>query len=470
MKNITPVILSGGSGTRLWPLSRKYYPKQFINLINENTSVFQDTILRLPKIASEPLVVCNEDHRFLVAEQLRQVDITPCDIILEPTGKNTAPAITLAAMNLISKGLDPIMLVLPADHKIDNIAAFHESVDTARVLAEDNKLVTFGIIPSRPKADYGYIKVDKIKNQKYHQVISFTEKPDLKTAEKFFKDNSYYWNSGMFMFKASTLICELEKFAPKITENCFKSYEISQRDLDFTRIDIESFNKCPSLSIDYALMEHTKKAVVVPIDVKWDDIGSWESINKLKKFDKSGNSSTGDVIIKESKNTHIYSYHKLVTVYGISDLLIVDTHDALMVTTKDNSDNIKKIVSSLQQENRPELDDHRKVYRPWGYFDLIDTGNGFQVKRILVKPGKKLSLQKHLHRAEHWVVISGKASITCGTKNYILNKNQSAFIPRGAIHRLENREKSPLEIIEIQTGDYFGEDDIIRIEDDFSRV
>lgn len=471
MSNITPVILSGGSGTRLWPLSRKHYPKQFINLVNENTSVFQDTILRLPNIASDPIVVCNEDHRFLVAEQLRQLNVTPKDIILEPFGRNTAPAIALAAIKLTNKGLNPLMLVLPADHQIEDVSAFHESINTARILAEDNKFVTFGITPNKAKVDYGYIKADKRKkNHKHHKVISFSEKPDFETAEEFLKSKSYYWNSGMFMFKASTFISELEKFEPKIAQFCFKSVEESQKDLDFTRIDKDSFDKCPNLSIDYALMEHTNKAIVVPINVKWNDIGSWESMNNLKRLDKSGNSLTGDVVINDSKNMYIHSDHKLVAVCGVSDLLIVDTQDALMVTTKGNSNNIRNIVSSLQSENRQELDNHRKVYRPWGYFDLIDIGNGFQVKRILVKPGKKLSLQKHLHRAEHWVVVSGKANITCETKNYILNKNQSAFIPRGAIHRLENKEKSPLEIIEIQTGDYLGEDDIIRIEDDFSRV
>ena len=466
---ITPIILSGGSGTRLWPLSRKSYPKQFINLLNEDISVFQDTVLRLPKKTSEPLIICNEEHRFLVAEQLRELKKNALDIILEPIGKNTAPAITLAAISLINKKQDPILLVLPADHKIDDLDAFHHSINIAEKLAEKNKLVTFGVIPNQANTNFGYIEADIHDNQKFHKVISFTEKPNIQIAKEFIKSKNYFWNSGMFMFKASTFINEIKKFAPKIFEFCNKSLHKSHPDIDFTRIDITEFNNCPNQSIDYALMEHTDKSFVVPIDINWHDIGSWENLKKLKKSDKNGNSLTGDVIINDTTNTFVHSSHKLVSVHGVTDLIIVDTQDALMVTSRDNPDSIKNIVQTLEKENRPELNSHRKVLRPWGYFDSIDMGNGFHVKRILVKPGQKISLQKHLHRSEHWVVVAGTAKITCGKKHYLLQKNQSAYIPKGETHRLENQDKIPLEIIEIQTGNYLEEDDIIRLEDSYQR-
>ena len=466
---IVPVILSGGSGTRLWPLSRKLYPKQFLNLVNKNTSVFQDTILRLPANASNPLIICNEEHRFLAAEQIRQINKSSQGIILEPIGKNTAPAITLAALKILNNNVDPILLVLPADHVIKNIKKFHESIEVAKILAEEGKLVTFGIFPTEAKTDYGYIQAEINGNSKYHKINSFIEKPSLTKAKEYFIDGNYFWNSGMFMFKASVYLDELKQFAPKILNCCSKSLEIEYKDLDFTRLDTNEFFNCPDLSIDYAVMEKTKKSLVVPIDVGWNDIGSWETLIATKIKDKDGNSSEGDVILDGVKNTHIYSTNRLVSALNVSDLVIIDTQDALLVTNKNNTNNIKSIINNLKENKRLEIETHRKVFRPWGYYDSIDIGEGFQVKRISVKPNAKLSLQKHNHRAEHWVIVSGSATITCGKKKYVLEKNQSTYIPKGEIHRLENHGKVALEIIEIQTGSYLGEDDIIRLEDEYQR-
>jgi mannose-1-phosphate guanylyltransferase len=466
---IIPVILSGGSGTRLWPISRKLHPKQFINLVNENTTVFQDTILRLPKASSNPIIICNEEHRFLAAEQLRQINSTHEDIILEPVGKNTAPAIALAALKVINKNLDPLLLVLPTDHIIKDVKAFHKSIEIATSLAEDNKLVTFGVVPKKATTGYGYIETKIDNKAKYLKVKSFKEKPSLEKAQEYSNSGTHLWNSGMFMFKASIYISELKKYAPDILDCCSKSLENEYRDLDFIRLENSEFIKCPEQSIDYAIMEHTKKSIVVPIENNWNDIGTWESLMASKEISKNGNISDGDVTLEDVKNTYVYSTNRLVTALGVSNLIIIDTQDALLVTNKDNTQNIKTLIDTLKNKNRIEVDTHRKVYRPWGYYDLIDRGNEFQVKRILVKPGAKLSLQKHNHRAEHWVVVSGSATIICGRKTYILQKNQSTFIPRGEVHRLENHEKVPLEIIEIQTGDYLGEDDITRLEDDYQR-
>lgn len=466
---IVPVILSGGSGTRLWPLSRKLHPKQFLNLVNQNTSVFQDTVLRLPKAASEPLIVCNEEHRFLAAEQLRHINKSSQGIILEPIGKNTAPAIALAALRLLNDDEDPIMLVLPADHIIEDVKKFHESIEVGKTLAEKNKLVTFGILPNKAKTDYGYIKAKINDNSNHHKIDSFIEKPSLKKAQEYLKSGDYFWNSGMFLFKASIFLEELNLFAPQILDCCSKSLETEYKDLDFTRLNTSEFFNCPNQSIDYAVMEKTKKSLVIPIDIGWHDIGSWEALIETKNADKDGNSFEGNVVFDGVKNTHIYSENRLVSALDISDLVIIDTQDALLVTNKSNTQNIKRIVNILKKKKRSEVDTHRKVYRPWGNYDSIDAGNGFQVKRILVNPGAKLSLQKHNHRAEHWVIVSGTASITCGKKKYVLKKNQSTYIPKGEIHRLENHETVPLEIIEIQTGDYLGEDDIIRLEDDYQR-
>jgi len=465
---IVPIILSGGSGTRLWPLSRKLHPKQFIDLVND-TTLFQDTILRLPKNTANPLIICNEEHRFLAAEQLRQIDKESNGIILEPIGKNTAPAIALAALKFINNGEDPLLLVLSADHLIKNIDAFHQSIEVAEKLAENDKLVTFGIVPNKAETGYGYIKANIDNTADYYKIQSFTEKPNEENAKKYLDSGNYLWNSGMFMFKASIYLQELEKFEPEILASCKKSCQTEYKDKDFIRLNNDEFFQCPEQSVDYAVMEHTKDGVVVPLDANWSDIGSWDALWDAKNKDKNGNVSEGDVILDGAKNTYAYSSNRLVSVIGVSDLVIVDTNDALLVTDKNYSQNIKNVVNQLKQDSRTEADNHRKVFRPWGYYDSIDADNGFQVKRILVNPGAKLSLQKHEHRAEHWVVVKGVAKVTCGDKTFSLNENQSTYIPKGEVHRLENTEKIDLEIIEIQTGDYLGEDDIIRLEDDYQR-
>ncbi len=465
---IVPIILSGGSGTRLWPLSRKLHPKQFIDLVND-TTLFQDTILRLPKDAANPLIICNEEHRFLAAEQLRQINKESNGIILEPIGKNTAPAIALAALKFINNGEDPLLLVLSADHLIQNINTFHQSIKIAEKLAEKDKLVTFGIVPDKAETGYGYIQADMSNTNDHYNIQSFKEKPSQKDAEKYLDSGDYLWNSGMFMFKASVYLNELEKFEPEILNTCKKSCQTEYKDKDFIRLNNDEFYQCPEQSVDYAVMEHTENAMVVPLDANWSDIGSWDALWETKNKDDNGNVSEGDVILDKVKNTYAYSSNRLVSVTGVEDLVIVDTQDALLVADKKHSQNIKNIVNQLKDNGRSEADNHRKVFRPWGYYDSIDSDSGFQVKRILVNPGAKLSLQKHEHRAEHWVVVKGSAKVTCGDKVFTLRENQSTYIPKGDVHRLENQEKIDLEIIEIQTGDYLGEDDIIRLEDDYQR-
>jgi mannose-1-phosphate guanylyltransferase len=465
---IAPIILSGGSGTRLWPLSRKLHPKQFINLVND-TTLFQDTILRLPKDVADPLIICNEEHRFLAAEQLRQIHKNSNGIILEPIGKNTAPAIALAALKFVNNGEDPLLLVLSADHLIQDTDAFHQSIKIAEKLAEKDKLVTFGIVPNKAETGYGYIQADINNTTDSYNIQSFTEKPNQEDAQKYLDSGNYLWNSGMFMFKASIYLQELEKFEPEILTSCKKSCQTEYKDKDFIRLNNDEFRQCPEQSIDYGVMEHTEGAMVVPLDANWSDIGSWDALWDAKNKDSNGNVSEGDVILNGVKNTYTYSSNRLVSAIGVSDLVIVDTQDALLIADKNHSQNIKNIVNQLKKENRSEAENHRKVLRPWGYYDSIDVDDGFQVKRILVNPGAKLSLQKHQHRAEHWVVVKGIATITRGDDVFVLKENQSTYIPKGEVHRLENTEETDLEIIEIQTGDYLGEDDIIRLEDDYQR-
>ena len=465
---IVPVILSGGSGTRLWPLSRTFFPKQFINLVND-TTLFQDTIMRLPKEVSEPLIICNEAHRFIVAEQLRQIESGNIGIILEPVGKNTAPAIAIAAMKLLNDNKDPILLVLSSDHLIKNNQKFHYSIMVAKEIAEQKKLVAIGVEPSAAETGYGYIEIDNSDKSEYYNITSFTEKPNQKNAKKYLDSGNYLWNSGIFLFRASVYLRELEKFEPEIYTACKKSSKSVNIDSDFVRLDNIHFRKCPSKSIDYAVMEKTNNAVVVPFNGVWSDIGSWDTLWKAKPKDTNNNVIEGDVILDKVSNSYVYSSNRLVSATNLSDLIIIDTQDALLVSSKKSSQNINNIVEKLKIDSRSEKDDNRKVYRPWGYFDSIDYGEGFQVKRLFINPGAKLSLQKHQKRAEHWVVVKGIALVTCGEKKYKLTENQSTYIPKGEIHRLENREKNPLEIIEIQTGNYLGEDDIIRLEDDYER-
>ena len=465
---IIPIILAGGSGTRLWPLSRKLQPKQFISLLNE-TSLFQDTLLRLPKEALDPIVICNEDHRFLVAEQAREINVTLNSIILEPIGKNTAPAIALAAIKVLKDFENPILIVLAADHKIENTNAFHDAIKTAHKLAENNKLVTFGIIPESAETGYGYIETEKKDKAEYFEIKSFVEKPNKKNAIKFLNSGNYFWNSGMFMFNASIYLSELNKFEPEILSSCKKSLNNEYKDLEFLRIDKTEFSKSPNQSIDYAVMEKTNKAKVVPLDAGWSDVGSWDALMHSKIKDSLGNVVEGDVTLDNVKNSYLHSSSRLIAASNIENLIVIDTQDALLVTTRDNSLNIKNIVKRLKENKRTEAENHRKVYRPWGYYDSIDIGQNFQVKRILVNPGAKLSLQKHLYRSEHWVVVRGIAKITRGDEIFYLKENQSTYISQGEKHRLENTEKYPLEIIEVQTGNYLGEDDIVRLKDDYQR-
>jgi mannose-1-phosphate guanylyltransferase len=465
---IVPVILSGGSGTRLWPLSRRQYPKQFFSLVNE-TTLFQDTILRLPDEVSKPLIICNEEHRFIIAEQIRQIKSDTKGIILEPVGKNTAPAIAIAAMKLLNEDEDPILLILSADHVINDNKKFSKSIKVASKIASLGKMVALGIKPIKPEIGYGYIKVDNYKKNEFYNIISFTEKPNLEIAKKYLKSQNYYWNSGIFLFKASVYLSELKKYEPEIYSICKKSCVEFSKDLDFIRIENEGFNSCPNKSIDYAVMEKTKIGVVVPFAGGWTDIGSWESLWASKSKDRNSNVSEGDVILNKVYNSYIYSSNRLISANDISDLIIIDTKDALLVSSKKNSQNIKAIVQKLKLDGRSESENYRKLYTSWGYYDSVDFGKGFQVKRIFVNPGAEISLQKHKKRAEHWVVVKGVALITCGESKFKLNENESTYIPKGIMHRLENRELEPLEIIEIQTGNYLGEDDIIRLEDDYER-
>ena len=465
---IVPVILAGGSGKRLWPLSRKLYPKQFINLVN-NTSLFQDTILRLPEYCSSPIIVCNEEHRFIVAEQLRQIDIKPESIILEPVGKNTAPAITLAALYSVDKYNDSEFLVLSADHVIEDKEKFHHSISLASEIAVNGKLVTFGVLPSVPDTGYGYIEVDKKDFSTLQKIKSFKEKPDKKTAVKYLKSGNYFWNCGIFVFQSSKFLSELGKFEPQILNYCKKSIQNYHLDLDFIKINDTEFRKCPDKSIDHAIMERTTDGYVIPLDTNWSDVGSWPSLWNAKKKDQNNNVCEGDIVSSDTFDSFISSENRLVTTLGISDIVIIDTQDALLVASKKQINKIDRVYQKLNDSDRSELNIHRKVFRPWGYYDLIDKGQVYQVKRILVNPHSKLSLQKHKFRSEHWVVVKGIASVVRGDEIIQLLENQSAYIPIGVIHRLENKHNTPLEIIEIQVGTYLEEDDITRIEDEYSR-
>jgi mannose-1-phosphate guanylyltransferase len=463
--SICAVIMAGGSGTRLWPLSRAAHPKQFLSLHGKST-MLQETVNRLDWLEiSSSITICNEEHRFLVAEQLREVDKLG-SIILEPVGKNTAPAIALAAFHSIKE--DPLLLVLAADHVMQDNAAFEKAVSAAIPLAESGKLVTFGIVPNEPHTGYGYIKGGKACNPGF-EVDKFVEKPSLDLAKEYVASTEYYWNSGMFLFKASRYLEELNNYRPDIYEACKNSLDTTESDLDFSRINKEKFEACPSDSIDYAVMERTEDAVVVPMDAGWSDIGSWSSLWDISKKDENGNTAHGDVLLQNSRSSYIRSDGKLVAAVGIDDLVIVDTKDALMVAHKDCVQDTKIIVEQLKTNMRSEWELHREVCRPWGKYDSIDSGDGYQVKRITVKPGGKLSVQMHHHRAEHWIVVSGTAKITNGEKTFLLNKNESTYIPVGVIHSLENIEKVKLELIEVQSGSYLGEDDIVRFHDVYGR-
>lgn len=462
--------MAGGSGTRLWPLSRSLYPKQFLSLTSQH-SLLQETLNRLKGLdCLSPIIVSNNEHRFIVAEQLRQLGINNFQIILEPVGRNTAPAVALAALKALELYGDHLMLVLAADHAIQNIDAFHTAIVAAEKEALNNKLVTFGIVPTKPETGFGYIKKGERVNDSSFQVESFVEKPDIETAKDYLKQNCYLWNSGMFMFKASTYLEELNKYRPDILSACKESLSGACTDLDFIRLNSEKFAACPDESIDYAVMEKTQDCVVVPLDANWSDIGSWSSLWDISEKDKNKNVSHGDVINYNSKNNYIYSESALISTVGVNNLIIVQTKDAVLVAQQDNVQDIKKIVEILKDSKRNEHISHREVYRPWGRYDSVEHGERYKIKRIMVKPGECLSSQMHHHRAEHWVVVAGTAKVTCGEQTYYVAENESTFIPIGTIHSIENPGKIPLEVIEIQSGPYLEDDDIIRLADKYGRV
>jgi mannose-1-phosphate guanylyltransferase/mannose-6-phosphate isomerase len=464
---LTPVILSGGSGTRLWPLSRELYPKQLLPLVGERT-MLQETVLRLEGLeAAPPIVVCNEAHRFLVAEQLRQLAITPQAILLEPVGRNTAPAIALAALQARP---DALLLVLPADHVIRDVTAFQAAVTAAVPAAKAGKLVTFGVVPTMPETGYGYIRACPDNGEGAVRAIDrFIEKPDLATATRFLSEGGYFWNSGMFLFRADRCLVELERHAPDIAAAARAAMSAARPDLDFVRVDRAAFDACRSDSIDYAVMERTQDAVVVPLDAGWNDVGSWSALHAAQACDKDGNVARGDVIAEDSSGCYFYAESRLVSAVGLKDHVVVETKDAVLVAPKDRVQDVRKLVERLKASGRQEHLLHREVYRPWGSYDSLDYGQRFQVKRLTINPGAKLSLQLHHHRAEHWVVVSGTAKITCGEKVFLLEENQSTYIPVGVRHCIENPGRIPLHIIEVQSGSYLGEDDIVRFEDRYGR-
>ena len=463
---IKAVVMAGGSGTRLWPLSRAAHPKQFLALHGDDT-MLQATFKRLDGLdIKSSVTICNEEHRFFVAEQLREIDkLGP--IILEPVGRNTAPAIALAALSS-PEGEDPLLLVLAADHVIQDAAAFTKTVMNAAPLAEAGKLVTFGIVANEPNTGFGYIKKGESWSSGF-AVDAFVEKPSVEVAKEYLESGDYFWNSGMFLFKASRYLEELKKYRPDIYEACQLSVEGMSKDNDFLRINKEAFDACPSDSIDYAVMEKTDDAVVVSMEAGWSDIGSWSSLWDISEKDSNGNVTYGDATLHEAHNCYIRSDGKLVAAIGVDDLVIVATNDVLVVAHKDSVQYVKAVAQQLKAESRTEWEHHREVYRPWGKYDSIDSGERYQVKRITVKPGAKLSVQMHHHRAEHWVVVSGSAKVTNGDKTFLLSENESTYIPVGVIHALENPGKIELELIEVQSGSYLGEDDIVRFSDLYNR-
>jgi mannose-1-phosphate guanylyltransferase / mannose-6-phosphate isomerase len=482
---IIPVILSGGSGTRLWPLSRKQYPKQYLPLAGDNT-MLQETILRLSGLdnLADPIIVCNADHRFLVAEQCQQIDIASPTILLEPVGRNTAPAIAAAALQSLKKIDDAVLLILSADHVIQDVETFHQAINIARNQAQEGKLVTFGIVPTDANTGYGYIKtqgelpigkrgcpgVSKDNNDGAYKVEEFVEKPDLATAQTYLEQGNYLWNSGMFMFKAVTLINELTAHSLDIVNSVSDAVNNAKQDLDFIRLDKQAFESSPSDSIDYALMEKSDNVVVVPLDAQWNDIGAWSALHDIGTKDANGNVIKGDVIAQDTTNTYINANHHMVATIGVDNLIIVDTPDATFIATQDKAQEVKSIVESLQANGRDEGVMHRKVFRPWGWYDSIESGKHFQVKSLHVNPGAKLSLQMHHKRAEHWVVVSGVATVINGGDVLILKEGDSTYIPLGATHALENKTSEPLEVIEVQSGAYLGEDDIVRFKDIYGRA
>jgi mannose-1-phosphate guanylyltransferase/mannose-6-phosphate isomerase len=467
-----PVILSGGSGSRLWPLSREYFPKPLLPLVSDKT-LLQETACRLDGLpdVGDAVYVCNEEHRFLLAEQIAQLGKTPATIILEPAGRNTAPALTLAALYLLKRDPDAMMVVMPADHVMTEPLQFVAAVEQGSEHAEQGALVTFGIVPESPETGYGYIKRDTlVEGSTAYSVARFVEKPDRQTAERYVSEGDYYWNSGIFLMRADRWLDEISQYRPEILRNCREAMSTGIQDRDFFRVNKQKFHECPSDSIDYAVMEKTERAVVVPLSAGWSDIGAWSALWDICPHDHDGNVIQGDVLVEETHNSFLVAQHRCLATVGLDNVVVVETADAVLVASKDKAQNVKAIVSRLKGSGREECKVHRRVYRPWGSYEGIDAGSRFQVKRLSVKPGAQLSLQLHHHRAEHWVVVKGTARVTCGDQVFVLHENESTYIPIGEKHRLENPGNIPLEVIEIQSGSYLGEDDIVRFEDVYDRV
>ncbi|MDQ8020542.1 MAG: mannose-1-phosphate guanylyltransferase/mannose-6-phosphate isomerase [Moraxellaceae bacterium] len=478
--SLQPVILSGGSGTRLWPASRETYPKQLLALV-ENDTLLQATARRLdglPMTVAKPIVVSNEEYRFIIAEQLRQCGLGGGAIVLEPMGRNTAPAMELAALVARQGNADPVLLVMPSDHVIRDSAAFRKALEEGYALANDGALVTFGIVPDRPETGYGYLRIGAPfgRAASARGLAAFVEKPDAERAAHYVASGEYLWNSGLFMMKASVWQRALARFNPAMSAACAKAVDLAKKDLDFVRVDREAFAACPSDSIDYAVMEKIGQApelgaaVVIPLSAGWSDVGAWDALWQVCDKDEAGNVSRGDALLEDTQDSLVFAESRVVATLGIKDTIVVETPDAVLVAHKDHTQDVKKIVNRLKSTGKTLAQSHRKVYRPWGWYDSIDMGERFQVKRIVVNPGAKLSLQMHHHRAEHWIVVSGTAEVTNGENVLLLSENQSTYIPLGTTHRLANPGKVPLEIIEVQSGSYLGEDDIVRFEDTYGRT
>jgi mannose-1-phosphate guanylyltransferase/mannose-6-phosphate isomerase len=468
---LIPVILCGGTGTRLWPLSRKLLPKQFLPLVTDQ-SLLQDTVLRLAGVpqSEPPILVCNNEHRFLVAEQMHSLGVQPGTLVLEPKGRNTAPAIAVAARVALQRSPDACLLVLPSDHIVRDLPAFHRAVAAARAAVEAGALATFGIVPTEPATGYGYIEAgEAVAGSQARRIKRFVEKPDAATAARFLAQGGFLWNSGMFAFSAQSYLDELARLQPDIAAGAERALAASSRDMDFLRLDAEAFAACPADSVDYAVMEKTDRGVVLPADIGWSDVGSWASLWEVSDKDAAGNVVRGDVHLADAKRCLARSSGRMVSLLGVEDLIVVDTDDAVLVAARARSQEVKEVVERLERGKRTEHVSHRRVYRPWGYYESIDAGERFQVKRIMVKPGEALSLQMHHHRAEHWVVVSGTAKVTRGEQQIRLGENESTYIPVGEKHRLENPGKVPLYLIEVQSGAYLGEDDIVRFDDRYKR-
>ena len=466
---LKPVFLSGGVGSRLWPVSREAYPKQFLPLAGDQ-SMLLDTLARVSDLSeSPPTVICNDAHRFIVAEQLRESGSVGGEIILEPVGRNTAPAVAVAAMRALATDPEALLLVLPADHMIQRPEVFCEAVRSAGPLAEAGRLVTFGVVPDRPETGYGYIRRDELLEGDIFAIGEFVEKPDAETAQRYLDSGDFFWNSGMFLFRAQTYLDELSRLAPEMVDACRAALEAAETDLDFVRLDRAAFEACPGDSIDYAVMEKTELGAVVPLDCGWSDVGAWSALWETGESDAHGNVLQGDVLVDQSRDNYIRSESRLVAATGVDNLVVVETPDAVLVADRERVQDVKRLVTMLKSANRDEANVHARVYRPWGSYESLINGDRFQVKRIVVNPGQKLSLQKHHHRAEHWIVVAGSAEVTCEDRTFLLGEDESTYIPLGHKHRLVNPGRIPLELIEVQSGTYLGEDDIVRYDDIYGR-